>query len=63
MNIPYLRGLNLNVIRRIVYLTEEQMFDKGDVILMRYMSNDRIMIIWSGQVQVRIERTNPATNK
>ena len=30
---------------------------------MRYNSNDRIMIIWSGVVQVRVERADPKTSK
>ena len=40
---------------------QEQTFEKGDDISKRYLENDRIMIVWQGKVQVRIERRDPKT--
>lgn len=42
---------------------KEQVFEKGDVILNSNMSNDQIIIIWDGKVQVRVERFNKETNE
>lgn len=40
-----------------------QTYEQGDDILMRYKGNDKIIILWQGEVQVRVERLNPKTNK
>lgn len=47
----------------IVCLMQAQTYERGDNILKRYMANDRIMIIWEGEVQVRVERVDPDTGK
>lgn len=58
-----MRGLEENTINEIVCLMKMQTYEQGDDILMRYKGNDKIIILWQGEVQVRVERLNPKTNK
>ena len=55
-NIPYLRGMTDSTLQRVVYLMKQQVYEKGEEILNCNMTNDHIVIIWDGKVQVRIEQ-------
>lgn len=37
------------------------MYEQGDTILQGTMENNKILIVWDGLVQVRVERKNPHT--
>ena len=49
-NIPYMRGLEIKTLKSVTYLIKSQVYEQGDLILDSSQVNNKIMIIWEGQV-------------
>lgn len=62
-NVPLLRGLDQDILRRVTYLMKEHVFDYGQLILPSYVSAKSILILWEGQIQIRVQRKDPFTRK
>lgn len=58
-NIPFLRGLDLQTIRPLTLLMKPQIYDQGDQILANGDKSTKILILWEGNVQVRVTRQDP----
>lgn len=62
-NVPYFRRLEPSTIKQIVFLMKQTSFEIGEPILTANKENRRIMFVWEGTVQVRVERRDPYTGE
>ena len=62
-NVPYFRGLDVDTIRPLTFLMKQQVYDQGDLILAKGQFNKSILILWEGELQVRVSRKDPSSDE